>query len=301
MGTALIINPVAGGVNKGVINKVKHRFGNEVTIYYTSFKGGNFEIPGFDKSDFERKIVMGGDGTLNDTVNFLLNPHTNVPLELGWIPRGTGNGYSQALDNPKRWTKSIETVLEGEARPVDVVHLTEPVNVYSLNFLDIGGIARILQNRNVINQWAKVNLKINSTGIVGYTMAILKTAITMPTIYIEEAFVDRQRIPAQKVVDVVIGKGFTPNYFPIMGVLPKGELNDGKLRVAIYQRGDIYNVLNMVSQRIVDRDEYTGKRIRIVISGETSFQMDGNLNPYKSDKPTLFDVIVESEKIKMIF
>ena len=294
MNVAIIINPLAGGVNKKVINRVKRWFGSKASVYFTSYIDSRFDIPGFDKNDFDRTVIVGGDGTLNDSVDFLLKQGRSVekqkfgslkdsyhfdsiPTEIAWIPRGTGNGYLRALRNPKNFKKSLETALEGIPKEVDVIHLEKPFDKYALNFFDIGAIAHVLHKRDKMDHWFKKRLGLQGSGLASYVAVIPTIPKELQPFYIEEAFVDNQKIlEGESVDDIVIGKGFTPNHTPIMKILSEGELNDGRLRIGIYEKGDLRTALNMLFQRKAPTEEFRGKRFTLIGHGYTYTQADGN-------------------------
>lgn len=80
-------------------------------------------------------VAMGGDGTMNETVNGLAGQE-HRPV-MGVIPLGTVNDFARALHIPLEPEKAI-AVLGGKTRPADIGKVN---NRYFLNILAIGGIA----------------------------------------------------------------------------------------------------------------------------------------------------------------
>jgi diacylglycerol kinase (ATP) len=86
-------------------------------------------------SKFDAIVAMGGDGTMNETVNGLAEqPHRPA---MGVVPLGTVNDFARALQVPLEPEKAIE-VLGGKTNPVDIGKIN---NRYFLNILALGGIA----------------------------------------------------------------------------------------------------------------------------------------------------------------
>lgn len=73
-------------------------------------------------------LVIGGDGTLSETLNGLMR--ANIPVEqrqhlkLGLMPRGTGNDWGRYWGLTKNYKDSIERFLSGKGHPLDVGCIT---------------------------------------------------------------------------------------------------------------------------------------------------------------------------------
>lgn len=63
-------------------------------------------------------VCCGGDGTLNETVNALLEGGRMLPV--GYIPAGTTNDFANSLGIPKDPLKAADAILRGEPHPLDV-------------------------------------------------------------------------------------------------------------------------------------------------------------------------------------
>lgn len=80
-------------------------------------------------------VAMGGDGTMNETVNGLAE-QAHRPA-MGVIPLGTVNDFARALHIPLEPEEAIG-ILGGSTRPADIGKINDH---YFLNILAIGGIA----------------------------------------------------------------------------------------------------------------------------------------------------------------
>ncbi|MCM5703579.1 lipid kinase YegS [Larsenimonas salina] len=87
-----------------------------------------------------RIIVGGGDGTLNEAVNGLMQVSSDKRPELGIIPMGTANDFATAATLPTEPLEALTLALKGHPRSVDVGKLDE---LFFLNMLSGGFGAKI--------------------------------------------------------------------------------------------------------------------------------------------------------------
>jgi YegS/Rv2252/BmrU family lipid kinase len=88
------------------------------------------------QEQFDVVISMGGDGTLNETINGLAE-QTHRPA-LGIIPLGTVNDFARALHIPLVPDKAIQLLDKGNMRPVDMGKINQ---TYFMNIVAVGEIA----------------------------------------------------------------------------------------------------------------------------------------------------------------
>ena len=69
------------------------------------------------RSGAERLVVVGGDGTVNEVVNGIVE---TVGVELAVIPRGTGWDFVRTLGIPRDLDGAIDVALAGDVREIDV-------------------------------------------------------------------------------------------------------------------------------------------------------------------------------------
>lgn len=79
----------------------------------------------------QRVVAVGGDGTLNEVAQGLIN----TPIPMGIIARGSGNGLARHLCIPLLIPKAIENVFRGSTLAMDTFMLN---NKISLNVSGIG-------------------------------------------------------------------------------------------------------------------------------------------------------------------
>lgn len=85
---------------------------------------------------YDAVISMGGDGTINETINGLAE-QSHRPA-LGIIPLGTINDFARALDIPLEPYEAITILNDHETKAVDIGKIDE---AYFMNVLAVGSIA----------------------------------------------------------------------------------------------------------------------------------------------------------------
>ena len=64
-------------------------------------------------------VALGGDGTISEVANGILDAGAGATTELGIIPRGTGGDFRRTLDLPHDVAEAARRIREGQARPLD--------------------------------------------------------------------------------------------------------------------------------------------------------------------------------------
>ena len=137
----LIVNPVAGkedAVSYG--ERVKEELKNKYTNVLVRQTRGEGDAEKFAsqacEEGFHLVVCLGGDGTVNETVNGLAS-FQNRPL-LGIIPLGTVNNLAKALNIPEQVEKAIELLKSDHYKEIDVGLVNER---YFTNSLAVGNVA----------------------------------------------------------------------------------------------------------------------------------------------------------------
>lgn len=64
-------------------------------------------------------VALGGDGTISEVANGILEAGAGATTELGIIPRGTGGDFRRTLDLPHDVAEAARHIRNGQARPLD--------------------------------------------------------------------------------------------------------------------------------------------------------------------------------------
>lgn len=117
----IIHNPTAGARRarrlSAVVELLRQRFGTSVEVMPTGGRGDAESMArAADPARFDAVVAAGGDGTINEVINGLVDAGGRLPL--GLIPLGTANVLAGelGLDGPVEAT--AETLAEGGARAI---------------------------------------------------------------------------------------------------------------------------------------------------------------------------------------
>ncbi|MBR4489522.1 acylglycerol kinase family protein, partial [bacterium] len=125
---AVIINPKSGKKHLKLQRQYLMRQLEEHNIAFTSkdteYKGHATEIArDFVESGYDQIMVWGGDGTLSETVNGIMT--AKIPeekrknIQLGLIPRGTGNDFGRFWGLTRNYKRSLDIFFDGRSQPLD--------------------------------------------------------------------------------------------------------------------------------------------------------------------------------------
>ena len=144
----VIVNP-RGGKQRGilVLERVKPVFaaaGIELDVRVTQHPGHAGEIARtLDLECYDGICVIGGDGTVHEVADGLMQRGEPISIPLGIIPAGTGNTLAQHLrcDDPPEAARRIVT---GRTQPLDVVRVTlHDQVVFCVDIVGWGAVADI--------------------------------------------------------------------------------------------------------------------------------------------------------------
>jgi len=117
---AFIVNPKSGRGDKKVLiyNLEKHarELNFDFEVFLTLNPGHATQIAQQAIGKFDAVYAVGGDGTVNETANGLLESKT----ALGIIPTGSGNGIARHLKIPMNAIEALSVLVKGEAVDIDV-------------------------------------------------------------------------------------------------------------------------------------------------------------------------------------
>ena len=112
----LFVNPKAGKSEmRTYLMEVINRFtqaGYDVTVHPTQKPKDITEVIARDGEQYDRIVVSGGDGTLNEAVSGMAQL-THPPL-LGYLPTGTVNDFAASLEIPRDVLSAAEIVVTGD-------------------------------------------------------------------------------------------------------------------------------------------------------------------------------------------
>ncbi|MFC0189587.1 diacylglycerol/lipid kinase family protein [Fictibacillus aquaticus] len=137
----LIVNPSAGKEQSTAYAEnaatALEQNGYEVTVKETKGEGCATRFAKEACTEqFDCVVAMGGDGTMNETVNGLAEqPHRP---KFGLIPLGTVNDFARALNIPLKPEEAIELLKDHGTKAVDIGKINDR---YFMNVVAVGALA----------------------------------------------------------------------------------------------------------------------------------------------------------------
>lgn len=131
-----VFNPKSG---TGVIRNhlvdivdIMVKAGFEVTIYTTQSKGDAKQKIAAEGAGYDRIVCSGGDGTLKEVVEGIVEADLNVPL--GYIPTGSTNDFASSAGIPSNMQKAAKVAVGKHIEQFDVGQLNGENFVYVAAF-----------------------------------------------------------------------------------------------------------------------------------------------------------------------
>lgn len=127
----LILNPQAGGGKAAKLEKKIYQQMHSAGIGFEAFKtnyAGEAETAAVKaiKAGYNKIMVAGGDGTLNEVINGVLSQNVKTPEEIliAQIPIGTGNDWRKTWGIPNGIKESISLLRNPKSTLQDVAKIT---------------------------------------------------------------------------------------------------------------------------------------------------------------------------------
>jgi YegS/Rv2252/BmrU family lipid kinase len=171
------------------------------------------------KEGFERIIVCGGDGLLNETINGMMTEKIPENFAVGIIPTGSGNNFARALGIPKDIKKAFEIIKSEKKTIADVGKVNQK---YFINCFSLGFDAKINDLANKIKEDYSFLPK-----SLSYLFAALKEIVFQIPSY--EMEISGEINFKEKLVLVAITN--SPGYGGIFKINPGASISDGKFNL----------------------------------------------------------------------
>jgi YegS/Rv2252/BmrU family lipid kinase len=223
----IILNPMADMGNAWRVARdlrsITEEHGN-VTWSGTVYPGHGIELARQAAEEgYDRVIAMGGDGTVHEVVNGLMQvPEDKRPI-LGVVPVGSGNDFAHGIHVVTQSDKALRHALEAEASTVDLGLMTDGDGrrEYFDNTLGIGfgAIVTIRSHRLPLLR-----------GFLMYLTAVLQTIIIDHNPITMKIETDTEQWE-QKVIYLVLCNG--PREGGGFLIAPDAKIDDGVLDYAM--------------------------------------------------------------------
>jgi diacylglycerol kinase (ATP) len=286
----LIANPAAGrGRSREAVLQVVELFksrGVEFDLEHTQKPGDAAGIARRACGVFDVIVIIGGDGTINETIPGMLFSRT----PLGIVPAGSGNDFIKSVGIPNNIKKAVDVVLKGSAGLIDVGKIN---TTYFANGVGIGFDAAVNRASYTINH--------SKRGLILYFCAMLKTlgkfdAVTLTITMNNETF-------RQSAFLLTVGNGTTVGGG--FKLTPHAKIDDGLLDVTIVKPLPLPVLLwhlPKVFLGTIDQVKkyatlYRTTRLTVEASGPAPVHVDGEIYP---DAETRFEIEVVPKALTVI-
>ncbi|MBE5959590.1 MAG: diacylglycerol kinase family lipid kinase [Lachnospiraceae bacterium] len=128
-----IMNPKAGQKKRedilpDIINTF-YEYGYDTEIHFTRFQGDATKMVGRHCRNCDLIVCMGGDGTLNEVIEGIIEAGVATPL--GYIPAGSTNDFASSLNLSNVPATAAKNIVTGKAKTIDIGRFNNRYFVYT--------------------------------------------------------------------------------------------------------------------------------------------------------------------------
>ena len=215
-----LVNPISGtrgkeSMLKAVEEKTKQQ-GFAYEILPTNAAGDYFFLKEkISKENITDIVVCGGDGTVSQVAAALMG----VPVSIGIIPMGSGNGLAYAAKIPKRVGKALAVIFDGKASYIDSFFIN---STFSCMLCGLGFDAQ------VAHDFAKQKKR----GLPTYIKQTISNFFSAKPFSFELTLNEKTFFTEAYFISIANSNQFG-NQFTIA---PKARLNDGLLDIVVVKK-----------------------------------------------------------------
>lgn len=210
-------------------------------------------------------IAMGGDGTLHEVLNGLVDP---ARVRLGLIPCGSGNDFAAVAGIPEDPARALEIILKGAAKPTDYMECS---GVRGINAIGTG------IDVDILRRYARMKLL---RGSAAYLASLILTVVTYKPKRFSEV-TGGADIPHEALIACAANGQRFGGGIPIA---PKAVIDDGLLDVVIIdgikKPAIPHAFIRLMQRRVLDLKETVFKRqdrLTVRPDAPMAIQIDGEI------------------------
>jgi YegS/Rv2252/BmrU family lipid kinase len=238
----VIVNPRSGrGLNESKWARVRGALIDGLGELDSAFTGSVRDAAAIARREAEagRRLIvaLGGDGTISEVANGILEAGAGAQTELGVIPRGTGGDFRRTLELPHDIAEAARRVREGEARAVDAGrvhfrgHAGQTLSHFFVNVASFGFSSTVATRANASSK--------RFGGRIAFLGATLRALASYDNTDVWMTIGDGPR-ERRRVLMAAVGNG---RFFGGgMKICPEARLDDGALdlvTVGDFSKGEI--------------------------------------------------------------
>ena len=275
----LIVNPRAGKAKmKNELLKVVQELSEAdyaVTVYPTKERAdATAKVESLEEGEFDRIVVCGGDGTLNEVISGLMK--NGLDIQVGYVPSGTLNEWSSGLGISRNIEKAAKDSVFGRSTRLDIGKFNDKYFCYTASFgaFTAASYSASQDIKNVLGQAAYLFEGIKSLGSIKPIQLKIKA--------------DDREIEGDFLF------GAVTNSMSVGGIVKfehsAVELNDGYFEVLLIRNPEnllgLQSIVDGIIKKELNREgmEFFKTRELTVLEGEeVSWTLDGEYAPGKDE------------------
>ena len=253
-----IINPISGTRTKKDLQLLIEKKTTERNIpfqIFPSVASGDYSFlyPLIQEKKITDVVIAGGDGTVSQVVNSLMD----YDINFGIIPCGSGNGLAYAAKIPKQSAKALDIVFIGKPATIDGFYINQQ---FACMLCGLGFDAKVAHD---FSQQPK-------RGLTTYVRQVVKNFFAAKTYSFELTVNDRTFITEAFFISIANSNQFGNNFT----IAPKASLSDGLLDIVIVTNQSKLSVLLQTLKQIRGKNQLETDSIEENKKGVIYFQTE---------------------------
>lgn len=163
-----------------------------------------------------RFYACGGDGTICEVMNGIMELDNPERVALGVMPIGTGNDFVRNFTNNENFME-VEAQLEAHERAIDLLRAND---IYCINMINIGF------DCEVVSKTAEIKRKRFVPKSMAYTLSLIATLLRKPGMKAKLSIDGKEAKDVHYLLTTYANGAFCGGGFHSN---PKSSLNDGKI------------------------------------------------------------------------
>lgn len=236
MNLYIIVNPVSGHKNGVKLLEIvlpifgNAGFSNDSII--SEHARHPYEITNaLDLKKYDVIAIIGGDGTMHEVINGMMDRQDKVKIPIGLITAGTGNALMHDLDalDP---IKATQNIIEGKKLKIDIAKIMmEDRHLYSFNIVGWGLPVTV---NHMAEKWRFI-------GSQRYNASSLMGIVKNPEWKVAINF-DDEKMEGKYSFFLACNTIHSGN---AMKMAPKAKMNDGKFDLLILKKASRYKLVRL--------------------------------------------------------
>ena len=302
----VIVNPRSGrGLDESRWARVRGALTDGLGELDSAFTGGPRDAGAIARREAEagRRLIvaLGGDGTISEVANGILEAGAGARTELGIVPRGTGGDFRRTLDLPHDVAEAARRIRDAQARPVDAGrahfrgHAGQAETRHFVNVASFGFSSAVATRANASSK--------RFGGRLAFMAATLRTLTSYDNTDVWLTIADRPR-ERRRVMMAAVGNG---RFFGGgMKICPEARIDDGALdlvTVGDFSFGEVLaNLGRLYEGTHIELDAVENARVtRVAVEPVESdaripLELDGETPGYL---PALFEVVPAALRVRI--